>query len=90
MSTRPYMTHGGLRIRQRYNRSLLRYDAWCKRHEPKGASGAEWLAWRDWVQERKAQLLADRSQLIEEAYQEERRKKHERKRDRGRNAPRGS
>ena len=82
MSTRPYATHGGMRIRQSYNRALIRYRDWCRRKQPAGASGDQWDRWVNWTRDREAALKATRDILVKGAEQRHRSKCNERKRDR--------
>lgn len=90
MSTNPYAMHGGLRIRQSYNKALLRYRAWFKGREPVGADIDEWNQWRQWTRDREAQLLATRDKLVAAAEDKTRRKLNERKRDRRSLSTRGA
>jgi hypothetical protein len=83
LSTRPYATHGGLRIRQCYNRRLIEYRQRCNTTvgvSPIGVSCIEWDRWVQWTRDREAALLANRDELIKQAEQREKEKRNARKR----------
>lgn len=83
MSTKPYAMHGGVRIRQQYNRALLRYMARVKDQGPVGASGTEWSLWLDWKQDWRDRLRETRDTLIAAATLREKEKANAIKRQRG-------
>lgn len=86
MSTRPYATTGGLRIRQIYNNRVMEAKARYVRpyadKAPTGASTREWNEWRLWGNAWLDGLLATRNALLDAALETERKKKSLRKSER--------
>lgn len=84
MSTRPYATHGGLRIRQCYNQRVIEYGLRTRSkvrpgYAPVGATGPEWDKWVLWTRAWDAALMANRDMLIAKAEQQAKEQRNERR-----------
>lgn len=75
MSANPYATRKGVRIRKRYNESVIRYRNWQRAHEPTGATGTDWLLWKGWAQARYDAMLSDRNEMIADYTRQQKRSK---------------